>query len=102
MNNDVQRAASCCLFQVEGPLRADHLEGLCELACAGGDGAPRDVLLDCRGVTRFDADALAALARFEARVRSSGGQWCVWGLEEPRFTQVLFWEARPPFGLPLG
>lgn len=97
MNNDVQQGAPCCLFQFEGELRADHVEGLAGLLGTGnGDDAggldPRHILVDCRRVVRFDDHALEALVNFQAQVEAAGGKVMLVGIGHPRLTNVVFLE----------
>lgn len=90
MNNDVQQGAPCCLFQFEGELRADHVEGLVELLSASPVDEPRHILVDCRRVTRFDDDALNALVDFQGGVEERGGKVMLVGIGHPRLLNVVF------------
>lgn len=94
MNDDVQSNASCSLVQFEGELRADHIEGL--EALWGAEG--RQVLLDCRHVTRCDEQAFAALAAFQKRIEAQGGKVVVVGLTHPEIRHVIFLEEMPEDG----
>lgn len=102
MNNDVHHDAACCLFQFEGELRADHVEGLFDLILASPVDEPRQVLVDCRLVSRFDDDALEALADFQACIGEMGGKVMVVGLAHPRLRHVVFLDAAvaPPASAP--
>ena len=96
MNNDVQQDASCCLFQFEGELRADHVEGLCDLVLASPATQARHVLIDCQRVTRFDEAALEALVDFQQCVSQSGGKVMVVGVGHPQLKHVIFLEENGP------
>lgn len=89
MNNDVQHDATCCLFQFEGELRADHVEGVQELFLASVSHEPRHVLVDCHRVSHCDEDALQAMVTFEQAVRDSGGKLLVVGLHAPGLSHVV-------------
>ena len=94
MNNDVQRDASCHLFQFEGELRADHVEGLYALVTASDDPTPRHVLVDCHRVTRFDDNAVAALSAFQQAVADLGGKVLLMGIGHPSIDNVVLFEPR--------
>lgn len=91
MNNDVQKDASCCLLQFEGELRADHIEGLCDLV-VGSKESPRYILVDCQRVERCDDSAVDALVNLERCVADAGGKVMVVGLAHPRLTHVVLLE----------
>jgi anti-anti-sigma regulatory factor len=100
MNDDVQRDAACCLFQFEGELRADHVEGMFDFVLAASGETARNVLVDCRRVARFDDEALQAMADFEACLTAMGGKVMVVGLGHPTLRSVIYLEdhqgANPP------
>lgn len=94
MNNDVQQGAPCCLFQFEGELRADHVEGLVELVSTTPADQPRHILVDCRRVSRFDDQALEALVQFQSDVAAKGGKVMLVGIGHPKLRNVVFLDAR--------
>jgi anti-anti-sigma regulatory factor len=94
MNNDVQRDASCHLFQFEGELRADHVEGLYALMTASSDPTPRHILVDCHRVNRFDDDAVAALVAFQQSMADLGGKVLLVGIGHPSIDNVVLFEPR--------
>jgi anti-anti-sigma regulatory factor len=96
MNNDVQRDASCSLFQFEGELRTDHVEGLYALMLASSDQEPRHILVDCHRVTRFDEDAVAALVAFQKTLSDLGSKVLLVGVGHPELANVMFLEPRGP------
>ena len=94
MNNDVQSNASCSLVQFEGELRADHVEALESM----WGGEARQVLLDCRRVTRCSEEALAALGAFQRAAEAHGGKVVVVGLTHPALRHVIFLDELPQDG----
>lgn len=96
MNNDVQQDASCCLFQFEGELRQDHVEGMSDLVEASAGNEPRHILVDCRRVSRFDETALEALVDFQSSVAARGGKVVLVGLAHPRLKDVIFLDWNEP------
>ena len=96
MNNDVQRDASCGLYQFEGELRADHVEGLYALVTASSDHEPRHILVDCSRVTRFDEAAVAALVAFQQTMNDLGSKVMLVGVGHPELDNVVFLEPRTP------
>ena len=97
MNNDVQRDASCSLFQFEGELRADHVEGLYALAMASMDEAPRCILVDCHRVTRYRDAAVEALVAFQQAMNDLGHKVMLVGVGHPELDNVVFLEPREPY-----
>ena len=95
MNKGVQTRSQSCLFQFEGELRADHVEGLREMSCAGPGPRPSCVLVDCRRVTAFGEGALDALVAFERDVTGRGGRVMLVGVQHPalRHGLMLDWVA---------
>ncbi|HEY9723156.1 MAG TPA: STAS domain-containing protein [Oscillatoriaceae cyanobacterium] len=96
MNNDVQRDATCCLFQFEGELRADHVEGVQDLFLASPSHEPRHVLVDCRRVSACDEEALQAMVGFEHTVQDTGGKLIVVGLNCPGLSRVVYLGSDEP------
>lgn len=96
MNNDVQRDAACSLFQFEGELRADHVEGLYALAMASNEEDPRHILVDCHRVTRFDTAAIEALVAFQQSMNDLGNKVMLVGVGHPELDNVVFLEPREP------
>jgi anti-anti-sigma regulatory factor len=96
MNNDVQRDASCVLFQFEGELRADHVEGLYALALASSNQDPRHFLVDCHRVTRFTGDAVQALIAFRQTMIDLGNKVMLVGVGHPEAENVVFLERHEP------
>ena len=81
MNDDVRTQSHSCLFQLEGELRADHVEGLRAMALAHVD--PGCVLVDCRRVTTYLDGAFAALVELEQAVTARGGKVMLVGISHP-------------------
>jgi anti-anti-sigma regulatory factor len=96
MNNDVQRDASCSLFQFEGELRADHVEGLYALAMASSEEEPRCILVDCHRVTRFHQDAVEALVAFQQAMTDLGHKVMLVGVGHPELDNVVFLGPKAP------
>ena len=94
MNNDVHQDASCCLLQFEGELRADHIEGLCDMILAPSE-TPRYILVDCQRVDRCDDAAIEALAALERCAADAGGKVMVVGLAHPKLSHVMLLEPQP-------
>jgi anti-anti-sigma factor len=90
MNNDVQQDASCSLFQFEGELRADHIEGLKTWVLPTGQAQARNLLIDCRKVDRFSQDTLEALVDLQRRVSEQGGKVVVVGIHHPALEGPAF------------
>lgn len=81
MNNDVQPRSHSCLFQLEGELRADHVEGLRGMALANGE--PGCILIDCRHVSHYVDGAFDALVALEREVMALGGKVMLVGIQHP-------------------
>lgn len=94
MNNDVQRDASCGLFQFEGELRADHVEGLYALVTASSNQEPQCLLVDCSRVTRFDEGAVEGLVAFQQSMTDLGSKVMLVGVGHPELDNVVFLEPR--------
>ena len=93
MNKGVQHRSHSCLFQFEGELRADHVEGLREMTGPG----PGCVLVDCRRVGTFGEGALDALVAFERDITNRGGKVMLVGVQHPalRHGLMMDWVAPP-------
>ncbi|MFN3432253.1 MAG: hypothetical protein ACK46X_20175 [Candidatus Sericytochromatia bacterium] len=96
MNNDVQRDASCSLYQFEGELRADHVEGLFALATASSSDDPRCILVDCHRVARYAPDAVEALVAFQQSMADLGHKVMLVGVGHPELDNVVFLTPREP------
>ena len=93
MNNDVRQEASCCLFQFEGELRSDHVEGLRDLVDPAHRPGPCHVLVDCHRVSHYEEGAISALVAFQHDVAEAGGKVVLMGIEHPDLTRVVFLET---------
>ena len=93
-----QAPTDCRLFQFEGDLRADHVEGLEAFV----EGQSVNVLLDCHRVRAFDEAALDALVALNEQVSHGGGKMVLVGMVHPKLSHVLFLDAphaaHPPQG----
>jgi hypothetical protein len=95
MNNGVHTRSHSSLFQFEGELRTDHVEGL--RAMVGTGPTAGCVLVDCRRVATFAEGALEALVAFERDIMSRGGKVMLVGVHHPalRHGLLLDWVAPP-------